>query len=70
LVAGRQSTIASFKGVENFDNGVAVLSEILLAYLNIHLGLVLLNAKLGVLLKPPGWDLTLADATEDRRWQT
>jgi hypothetical protein len=49
---------------------VAVLSEILLAYLNIHLGLVLLNAKLGVLLKPPGWDLTLADATEDRRWQT
>jgi hypothetical protein len=49
---------------------MTMLSEFFLAYLNIHLGLMLLKAQFGMLLKPPGWDLALADATEHWWWQS
>jgi len=55
--------------VENSDNGVAVFRKGLLGHLHIHLGTMLLQAELRVLFEPPGCDLSLADAAEDRqRW--
>ena len=43
------------KCVQHLDDGMAVLCKGLLAHLYIQLSLVLLHAKVGMLLEPPGY---------------
>jgi hypothetical protein len=45
-----------------------MLREALLRHLNIHFSAMLLQTEIGVLLEPPGQDLTFADAAEQWRW--
>jgi hypothetical protein len=45
---------------------MSMLRQIFLCHLHVHLGTMLLETKLRVLLKPPRLDLALADTTEHR----
>ena len=54
--------------VEDLDDGVAVFGQAFLSHLDVHLGSMLLQAQLGVLLEPPGSDLSLTNPTEYRHW--
>jgi len=54
--------------IEDLDNGITVFGEGFLGHLHVHLGAVLLETQLGVLFKPPGRYLPLADSTQDWEW--
>jgi hypothetical protein len=45
-----------------------MLGKVFLAYLNLHFRLMLLEAQFGVLLEPPGRNLTLANTAKNWRW--
>jgi hypothetical protein len=63
-----RSLAVGFEGIQNFDDGIAVFGKGLVGHLHFHLGAVFLQAELGMLLKPPRSDLSLAYSAKNWQW--
>lgn len=68
-VGGRcaRSLALRLESIEDLDDRIAVFRQRLLRHLHVHLGAMFLQTQLGVLLEPPGRDLTLAYSTQYRQ---
>jgi hypothetical protein len=54
-----------FKSIKNFDDGMAMFSEVFLAHLDLHFSLMLLQTQLCMLLEPPRRNVTFTDTAKD-----
>jgi hypothetical protein len=59
--------LSRLERVEDLDDSMAVLLEVLVCNLHIHLRSMFLQAQIRVLLKPPRLDLAFADAAKHTR---